>query len=205
MTEKDPPPMIASIYLSRLRDRSMGQADEIQGLLDMMKGMEKVAGVVNDTLMVFLKQKPTQSQQSKKILVDEAFILLLSGLEKFVVGKTKRISQLINYLDILHQDVSDEKTQLEIFEKEWEPIYRELDIIRVDLMNNPVPTNSDDAMKKIDFVKNNLLSKALPIADKLITLENKMQKRHIQALALLTTMNTAVNTNELYRLLTEEP
>jgi hypothetical protein len=32
---------VSSIILSHLRDRSMGQAGEIQGLLDMMKRMEK--------------------------------------------------------------------------------------------------------------------------------------------------------------------
>lgn len=183
----------------------MGQAGEIQGLLDMMKGMEKAANFMNESLMAKLSGKPIKSIGYRKLVIDESFSLILAGLEKFITGKTERISKLINYLDILHQDISDEKDQLRKFEQEWEPISRELDIIRVEFLNKPAPITLDEGMNQMEDLKNNFLPKALPIAQKLTDLENRMQTRHIQALALLTTMNTNVDTNELYRLLTGEP
>ncbi|MEM3013848.1 MAG: hypothetical protein QXI71_04375 [Candidatus Bathyarchaeia archaeon] len=183
----------------------MGQAGEIQGLLDMMKGMEKVANLMNEILLAKLSGKPQKSVGYRKLVIDESFSLIINGLEKFVTGKTERISKLINYLGILHQDIKNEKDQLRRFEQEWEPISRELDIIRVELLNKPAPSNIDEAMKQIGDLKNNFLPKALPIAQNLADLENRMQKRHIQALALLTTLNTSLDTNQLYRLLTDDP
>ncbi|MEM3112352.1 MAG: hypothetical protein QXY90_04860, partial [Candidatus Anstonellales archaeon] len=116
MSTKDPPSIIAAIILSRLRDRSMGQAGEIQGLLDMMKGMEKVANLMNEILLAKLSGKPQKSVGYRKLVIDESFSLIINGLEKFVTGKTERISKLINYLGILHQDIKNEKDQLKRFE-----------------------------------------------------------------------------------------
>src|SRR5574341_691607 len=203
MTTDEPPSLISAIILSRLRDRSMGQVDEVQGLLDMMKGMEQIAGVMNETFMAIIKKKPSKSADHQKMIVVEGFSILISGLEKFVDGKTARITKLINYLELLHQDVKDERNQLSIFEKEWEPINRELNVFRVNFMNKPVgSSHPEDAIKDMDYISKDFMPRALPTAEKLTELENKMQKRHLSAIALLTTVNTSVNTNELYKLLT---
>lgn len=184
----------------------MGQADEIQALLDMMKGMQQIAGVLNETLLAVIKKKPIKSPEHQKSVLEESFTILASALEKFIVAKTGRIEKLINYLTILHQDVEDERNQLKNFLESWESISRELDILRVNFMNKPaISTHPDDGMKDLDYIKNDFIPKALLIAEKLTDLENKMQKRHLNAIALLTTLNTSVNTNELYKLLTDEP
>lgn len=183
----------------------MGQTDEVQALIDILKGSGQIMELVNGTLMSLIKKKPDRLPQYKKQVIEEAFLTISSGLEKFVDTKTSRISKLINYLQILDQQVEDEKTQLMNFESEWDPVKREISTLRIKLMNQPSFTSTEFAEKEIDHIKNNILPKALPVLEKLTELENKMQKRHIGAIALLTKMNSKVDTNELYKLLTSEP
>ena len=204
MTKDEQGSMIPAIELSRLRDRSMGQADEVQALFDIMKGAGEIMELVNGTLWAMLKNKHDKSPDYKRQIINDASITLFSGMEKFVDAKTNRISKLINYLQLLAQEVDEEKTQLASFDKDWDPIRREINIARIQITNpNFLPT-VEEGEKTMNHIKNDILAKGIPILNKLIDLENRMQKRHISAIALLTKMNTSVDTNELYKLLTRD-
>src|SRR5690348_5435054 len=128
MTTGDQSPMIPAIELSRLRDRSMGQADEVQALFDIMKGAGELMELVNGTLWAMIKNKHDKSPEYKRQIINDSSITLFSGVEKFVDAKSNRVSKLINYLQMLAQDVAEEKAQLASFDKEWDPIRREINI-----------------------------------------------------------------------------
>lgn len=198
--------IIPAFTLARLRDRSMGQADEVQALVDLVKGMTQVTEVTNHIFMAMLKKEKPRNPTLNKAMIDEAFTIIATGLEKFVDAKVGRISKLIHYLQLLHQDVNNEKKNLETFETKWDPIKRELNLVRIEFANKSFSeVQKDDPMKEIDHLKNNIMGKALPILEQLTDLENSMQKRHISAIALLTTVNSSLDTNELYKLLTDDP
>ena len=204
MTTGDQSPMIPAIELSRLRDRSMGQADEVQALFDIMKGAGELMELVNGTLWAMIKGKHDKSADYKRQIINDASITLFSGMEKFVDAKSNRVSKLINYLQMLAQDVNDEKSQLASFDKDWDPIRRDINLARIQIANpNFLPT-VEEGEKTMNHIKNDILAKGVPILNKLIELENKMQKRHLSAIALLTKMNSSVDTNELYKLLTRD-
>lgn len=194
-------PMITAIRLARMRDGNMGQSDEIQSLLDLLKGSEKVMKIVNDVVWSMMQKKKGMSSGYRKQLFDEAFVTLVDATEKFVDAKTKRIEKFLNYFMLMNQDVSEETQRLREFEKEWETILRDFSDFRAKFSFD----KTDDAIEQTNYLKNNVLQTSIPILEKLTQMENTMQKRTLGLIAFIAKETQPVNPNELYKLLTAEP
>lgn len=201
-SEGTEPPLITAIRLARMRDGNMGQAEEIKALMDILRGTENILNITNDTVWSFITKKKGMSQNHKRILFEESFKILTEALERFVDAKTKRIEKFIKYFQILQQPVSDELEELKNFEKEWDNVKRELSKFDLDYFIN---RSGEDSFNQTNQFKNNVVQTSLPILEKLTQLENQMQKRVIGMIAFIATANKPVNSNELYKLLTEEP
>ena len=63
----------------------------------------------------------------------------------------------------------------------------------------------DDSYNEVNLFKNDVIQTSLPLAHELNELETKMQKKVIGMIAFLAKKTKPVNTNELYKLLTDEP
>lgn len=196
------PPLITAIRLARMRDGNMGQAEEIQALIDILKGSENILNMVNDTVWALVTKKKGMSQNTKRLLFEESFTILTDALERFVDAKTKRIEKFIKYFQIMKQDVSEESIKLKGFEKDWERIQRELSDFKLDSYLN---MSKNDSFDKTNQFKNNVLQTSLPILERLVELENQMQKRVLGMIAFIAQAHKSVDTNELYKLLTSEP
>lgn len=200
-SEEIEPPLITAIRLARMREGSMGQAEEIQSLMEILKGSENLLTIVNDTVWSLMTKKPKMSQTEKRLLFEESFRMLTQGMDKFVNAKIKRIEKFIRYFQILQHNVIEERTKLEIFEKDWEKTQRELEKFNLDhFLNMPV----NDSYEQANYFKNNILKTSLPILQKLTELENQMQKRVLEMIAFIAIANKPVNSNDLYKLLTDE-
>ena len=195
------PPLITAIRLARMRDGNMGQAEEIQSLIDILKGSENIMKIINDTVWSLIQKKKGMSLGQKQLLFEESFKILTDGIEKFVDAKTKRISNFINYFQLMKQDVTEEYNKLQNFEKEWDTIKQELSNFNMDSIIN---THKENSINQTNYFKNNVLQTALPILEKLTQLENQMQKRVLNMIAFIAQANTTVDTNQLYKLLTAE-
>jgi len=196
------PPLITAIRLARMRDGNMGQAEEIQALMDILRGSENILNITNDTVWSLITKKKGMSQNHKKILFQESFKILTEALERFVDAKTQRIEKFIKYFQILQQPVSDELEEIKNFEKEWDNVKRELSKFDLDYFIN---RSGEDSFNQTNQFKNNVIQTSLPILEKLTQLENQMQKRVLRMIAFIAQENTSVDTNELYKLLTSEP
>ena len=199
--EEIKPPLIIAIRLARMRDGNMGQAEEIKALMDILRGSENILNITNDTVWSLITKKKGMSQNHKRLLFEESFKILIEALERFVDAKTKRIEKFIKYFQILKQPVSDELEELKKFEKKWDDVKRELSKFDLDQFIN---RTGDDSFNQTNQFKNNIQT-SLPILEKLTELENQMQKRVISMIAFIATTNKPVNSNDLYRLLTDEP
>jgi hypothetical protein len=199
------PPLIIGFKLARLRDRSLRQAEEIQHLLEIMKAAEQVMKMTSDSLFALLQGKKDISPQYRKQLVGESMNTLFDGLEGFVDTKSARILKVVNYLQLIKQDVKENEKELKDFEKEWDDIKRQISVFKNEFLNRPPYTSVKEAMNDIDYIKMDVLHKAMPLIEKLIQLENKLQMRVINMIAFIANTSSTINTNELYRLFTAEP
>jgi len=191
-----------AIRLARMRDGNTGQAEEIQSLMDILRGSENLLNITNDTVWALITKKKRMSQTEKRILFEESFKILTESLERFVDAKTKRIEKFIKYFQILNESVSEEIEKLKNFEKEWDEIKRELSKFDLDYFLN---MSGDDSFNKSNQFRNNIVQTSLPILQRLTELENQMQKRVISMIAFMAKENKPIDTNDLYKLLTAEP
>ena len=191
-----------AIRLARMRDGNTGQAEEIQSLMDILRGSENLLNITNDTVWALITKKKRMSQTEKRILFEESFKILTESLERFVDAKTKRIEKFIKYFQILNESVSEEVEKLKNFEKEWDEVKRELSKFDLDYFLN---MSGEDSFNKTNQYRNNIVQTSLPILQRLTELENQMQKRVISMIAFMAKENKPVDTNDLYKLLTAEP
>lgn len=196
------PPMITAIRLTRMRDGSMGQAEEIQSLMEILKGSENLLTIVNDTVWSLMTKKPKMSQTEKRLLFEESFRMLTSAMNNFVNAKIKRIEKFIKYFQMLQHNAIEEQTKLEIFEEDWEKTQRELENFNLEHFLN---MSVNESYEQTNYFKNNLLKTSLPILQKLTDLENQMQKRVLEMIAFISITNKPIDSNELYKLFTEDP
>jgi len=203
----NPSPFVTAIRLARMRDGNMGQADEIQSLIDLLKASEKVLTIVNDTVWAFVNKRKGMSANYKTQLFSEAYVMLTEALERFVDAKTKRITKFIDYFQLLAQDVTDESKELKDFEKDWDIIKREFSEFKTGFLglSTTSPNYKEEATNQAEYLRKNVVQTSLPMLERLMNLENKMQRRVINMIAFIAHSNTIVDSNELYRLLTGEP
>lgn len=196
------PALDIAIRLARMRDGNTGQAEEIQSLMGMLRGSENLLNIANDTVWALITKKKIMSQTEKRILFEESFKILTESLERFVDAKTKRIEKFIKYFQILNESVSEEVEKLKSFEKEWDEVKRELSKFDLDYFLN---MSGEDFFNKSNQYRNNIVQTSLPILQRLMELEDQMQKRVISMIAFMAKENKPVDTNDLYKLLTADP
>lgn len=201
-SEEIEPSIVTAFRLARMRDGNMGQSDEIEALFDILKGSENLMKVTNDVVWSILTKKQSMSQIDRKITMNESYSLIKNAFEKFVSAKIKRIEKFIRYFQILEQDVTEESKKLKEFEREWEIVHRKLDELDIEHYLN---LSRDDSYNEVNLFKNDVIQTSLPLAHELNELETKMQKKVIGMIAFLAKKTKPVNTNELYKLLTDEP
>jgi hypothetical protein len=203
----NPSPFITAIRLARMRDGNMGQAEEIESLIDLLKASEKVLTIVNDTVWALVNKRKGMSTNYKSQLFSEAYVMLTDALERFVDAKTKRIKKFIDYFQLLAQDVIDESKELKDFEKDWDIIKRELSEFKTGFLGLSTTSANykEEATNQAEYLRKNVVQTSLPILERLTNLENKMQRRVISMIAFIAQANTGIDSNELYRLLTGEP
>jgi|GEM_PF-5724576 len=199
-TSTGEPPLISAFRLARLRDRSMGQAEEIKALTDMLKASEEIMRIMNNDLLVLVHKKKGISREQKKLLINDALTQLSDALERFVDAKTARIYRFVDHFRAMRQDITEETKILDEFESEWDNLKRTIRDVKSNFMNSPQST-----VDSIDNIKADMLQKGLPIVEKLNKLEDRMRSRLINMIAFIAQASTSVDTNELYRLFTDEP
>ena len=199
--DKAEPPLFTAIRLTRMMDSNTGQAEEVKALMDILKHSEKIMNILNNFIW---SDDPTKQNisQHDKIEIEESPKFMKEALQKFVNAKIIRIEKFIRYSQILKKDMSEESKKLEEFENDWDKMNKELHNFDLDSCFN---MSRKDSYDKADQIKNNISQTSMHIVEKLTQIENQISKKNSRTIAFLIDLDESVDSNDLYRLLANEP
>ncbi|MCE9652618.1 MAG: hypothetical protein K8Q89_06135 [Nitrosarchaeum sp.] len=198
-------PFYVAVRFARLRDRSIGQTDEIQALFEILNGSEQIIQMSNDAIINYAKNRKQRSPEYIQQTCLDIIIKVGDGLTKYIDSKTNRILKLLDYFRLSERDVSEETQKLKEFEVLWDDIKREYDRIKNEFLSRPMSKYSLDTIKEFKIFQEIIIQKGIPLMRRLNDLEDKIQKDIVNQIASFTKANTIMDSNDLYKLLTGEP
>lgn len=205
MKREEEPPFYVAVRFARLRDRSIGQTDEIQALLNIVDGTERIMKMTNEALVrKFKNQKPRSPEYIQQTTFD-IVVSVQDNLAKFIDAKTARITKILDYFRLDERDVSEDIQKLKEFEILWDDLKQKYDHVKNEFLCKPSSTYSTSTLNELQVFQDLISSKGIPLMKRLKDLEDKIQKDILYQIASFTKANTVVDSNELYKLLTGEP
>lgn len=204
--EKEPEePFYVAVRFARLRDRSIGQKDEVDALLNIMSETEKIMKMTNDAIISLIKkQKPPSTQFIQQTTFD-IIVNVQSELAKYVDSKTTRIHKLLDYFRLDGKPVNYESEKLKEFESLWDDLKQEYERVKNEFMQRAVTGYSVATLDDIKVFQTLISTKGIPLMKRLKELEDRILQDILYQIASFTKSNMPMNSNDLYKLLTDEP
>lgn len=201
--DKEPAFYIA-VRFARLRDRSIGQKDEIDALLEILKGTEQIIQMSNDAFLSVIGKKRPRSAEYIQQTTFDIVVKVGDGLAKYIDAKISRIKKLLDYFILDQRPVDREIKELKEFETLWDDLQQEYRRIKNEfIIKSTKPTKN--ALDELKIFQDTISVKGISLMKRLNELEDRIQKDAIHQIASFTKTNTVVDSNALYKLLTDEP
>lgn len=204
MVETEPPFNIA-LRLARLRDRSLGQADEIEALFDALSSSERMLKMSNDSLTRLIKGKkslsPALLQQTTLDIIND----VIDALSRFFDARTSRIKRILEYLKLSGRDIGKETQQLKEFEILYDDIKREHERIKYEFMVKPLSKYTVDTINEFQSFQDVISNKGIPILRRLKEMEQNLEGEIMNQIAIFVKANNVTDSNVLYNLLLNDP
>jgi hypothetical protein len=204
--EKEPePPFYVAVRFGRLRDRSIGQMEEIQALLDILKATEDIMKLTNEVFIRAAKKQKLMSPQSVQQAAMEIVIKVEDGLTRFMEAKTNRVARLLEYFRLDNRDMTDQVQKFKELEILWDDLKQEYRCIISEFMGRPTSQYSTNTLDELKIFQDLISNKSVSLMRRIKEIEDTMQKDIIWQIASFTKTNMPMDSNALYKLLTDEP
>lgn len=204
MTESEPPFNIA-LRLARLRDRSVGQVDEVEALLDALTSSERMLKLSNDSLVRVINRKKSLSpafiqQSTFEILTDT-----IDALSRFFDAKTTRIKLILDYLKLAGRNMDKELQQLRELELLYGDVKQEYERIKYEFMKQPLSKYKAETINDFKSFQDVISTKGIATMKRLKELERSLEEEIMTQISIFINANTVFDTKELYKLLLHDP
>lgn len=173
------PPFYVAVRFARLRDRSIGQNDEIDALMNIMNETEKMMKMSNEELINMVKKRQGRSPEFIQQITFEIVVNIQDNLSKFIDSKINRIQKLLDYFSLDNTiTVSKERQKLQEFEALWDELKQDYERIKTDFMAQSAYNFSSKTYDDMQVFQELISKKALPLMSRLKELEDSIQKRY---------------------------
>ena len=205
MTKTAEPPFYIAVRFARLKDRSVGQADEIEALFDALNCSERMLKMSNDALVRLVKRQKSLSPDYIQQTTLDIITDVVDALTRFYDARTSRIIRIIDYLKLAGREVNKETQQLNELELLWEDIKREYSRIKFEFMEKPLSKYTVNTIDDFKSFQDIISTKGIPIMKRLKELEQTMEGEIMNQISIFIKANNVVDSNELYSLLFNDP
>lgn len=204
MTKESEPPFFIAVRFARLRERIIGQVDEIEALFDLLTSSERILKMSNDALVKVIKHKtpsPTYIQHTTLDIITD----VQDALTRFFDAKITRIQKILEHLEMIERDVSKHRQQLREFESLWENIQEEHARIKYEFMSKPLSKYTVNTIDEFKSFQNLISNKGLPLMRRLKEMEQTLEGEIMSEISIFVKANTVIDSNKLYNLLVDDP